>query len=113
MTLDELQEVLRPFAEFAEVFKHNIGGLPGAGEAFFTKSFSVQGVEKVVTLNVNDFFALEAAHKFVTGLPRPPIQEGATLTDTAEGEVRPGRPEDKPGSTPVPNPDADMKKAQG
>lgn len=94
MTLDEIQEVLRPFAEFAEVFKHNIGGLPGAGESFFTKSFSVQGNERVVTLNVNDFFAAEAAHKFVASLPRPAVQEGASITDKVEGEVRPAKPED-------------------
>lgn len=93
MTLDQLEAVLKPFADFVDVFGHNLGGVPKKGEEMYRKSYTVQGVEKEAVLTVDDFFALEAAYNFVKGLPRPVIEQ-AEVGDRVDGEIRKATPED-------------------
>lgn len=111
MTLDELEAVLKPFADFAAVFKHNLGGMPSAGENFYTKSFTVNGNETIAALNVDHFAAAEEAYAFVKGLPRPVVDK-AEVGDKVEGEVRKAVPEDVlTTSAPQPMPEAEQNPA--
>lgn len=68
MNVNDVIKSLKPFADFSDLFGRGFGGVPNRGENFYTKTFSVNGEEKIISLNVEDFYAAKAAHDFLVAM---------------------------------------------
>lgn len=89
MRIEDMLAALEPFANAADVFRHNIAGVPKPGEAVFQRSYTVQGQDKLAVITVDDIFKLELAHQFIktTLAAQAESKDGADLKDVVDGEI--------------------------
>lgn len=66
MKLDEVKAALAPFAQFAELFTHNILGV--SYEEFYKKGLTVNGMDREFILRGSDFDRAKEAFDFLAGL---------------------------------------------